>query len=55
MLIFASGEIQTVATDAGLSPATAGLLGGMGGGIAQAYATMGASITHFHSFEVKLI
>ena len=26
---------------AGLSPAVSGLLGGMGGGIAQAYATMG--------------
>ena len=26
---------------AGLSPGTAGLLGGMGGGIVQAYATMG--------------
>lgn len=25
----------------GLSPAVAGLLGGMGGGVAQAYATMG--------------
>lgn len=25
----------------GLNPAAAGLLGGMGGGIAQAYATMG--------------
>jgi hypothetical protein len=25
----------------GVSPAAAGLLGGMGGGIAQAYATMG--------------
>ena len=27
----------------GMNPATAGLLGGMGGGIAQAYATMGQS------------
>ena len=26
----------------GVNPAAAGLLGGMGGGIAQAYATMGA-------------
>jgi hypothetical protein len=28
----------------GVSPAVAGLLGGMGGGIAQAYATMGESL-----------
>jgi len=28
---------------AGIGPATAGLLGGMGGGVAQAYATVGAS------------
>ena len=27
----------------GMNPATGGLLGGMGGGIAQAYATMGKS------------
>ena len=27
----------------GVNPAAAGLLGGMGGGIAQAYATMGKS------------
>jgi len=31
----------------GVSPATAGLLGGMGGGIAQAYATMGKSYSPF--------
>ena len=28
----------------GVNPAAAGLLGGMGGGIVQAYATMGESI-----------
>jgi hypothetical protein len=31
----------------GVSPAAAGLLGGMGGGIAQAYATMGPSFPSF--------
>ena len=41
MLIFAAGEIEKVAKNAGVGPGTAGLLGGMGGGIAQAYATMG--------------
>jgi hypothetical protein len=30
----------------GVSPATAGLLGGMAGGVAQAYATMGESWKH---------
>ena len=42
VLLFAAAEISQVAVDAGIDPATAGLLGGMGGGVAQAYATMGA-------------
>lgn len=41
VLIFAASEIEDRTVKAGLSPAVAGLLGGMGGGIAQAYATMG--------------
>jgi len=41
VLIFAASEIEERAMKGGLSPAVAGLLGGMGGGIAQAYATMG--------------
>ena len=41
VLLFAAAEIETVAMGAGLGPASAGLLGGMGGGIAQAYATVG--------------
>ncbi|KAG7528095.1 hypothetical protein FFLO_06409 [Filobasidium floriforme] len=42
VLLFASGEIETMAKEKfGLGGAGAGLLGGMGGGIAQAYATMG--------------
>jgi hypothetical protein len=42
VLLFASGEIETMAKEKfGLGGAEAGLLGGMGGGIAQAYATMG--------------
>jgi len=41
VLLFAAAEISQVAVDAGIDPATAGLLGGMGGGVAQAYATMG--------------
>ncbi|KDN40784.1 mitochondrial carrier [Tilletiaria anomala UBC 951] len=41
VLMFTSAEIQKVAKGSGMSPATAGLIGGVGGGIAQAYATMG--------------
>ncbi|GAA5896829.1 Yhm2p [Sporobolomyces salmoneus] len=41
VLLFAAAEIETAAMGAGLGPASAGLLGGMGGGIAQAYATVG--------------
>jgi len=43
VLIFTSAEIDKYATKTfNLSPAAAGMLGGIGGGIAQAYATMGA-------------
>ena len=41
MLLFTASEIESAAVKGGLSPGAAGLLGGMGGGIAQAYATMG--------------
>ncbi|KAG9314251.1 mitochondrial carrier [Chiua virens] len=41
VLLFTASEIETGAVGVGISPAAAGLLGGMGGGIAQAYATMG--------------
>lgn len=41
VLLFAAAEIESATSSMGLSPAAAGLLGGMGGGIAQAYATMG--------------
>jgi len=41
VLMFTASEIEVKAVDYGASPAVAGLLGGMGGGIAQAYATMG--------------
>lgn len=41
VLLFTASEIETAGVGMGVSPATAGLLGGMGGGIAQAYATMG--------------
>lgn len=39
--MFTASEIETRTTELGVSPAVAGLLGGMGGGIVQAYATMG--------------
>jgi len=41
VLLFTASEIEMATTATGMNPATAGLLGGMGGGIAQAYATMG--------------
>jgi len=41
VLLFTASEIETATTNVGMSPAIGGLLGGMGGGIAQAYATMG--------------
>ncbi|KAK4054769.1 Mitochondrial DNA replication protein yhm2 [Microbotryomycetes sp. JL201] len=41
VLLFAAAEIEKGVKQSGVSPAVAGLLGGMGGGVAQAYATMG--------------
>jgi len=41
VLLFAAAEIENRTMAAGLAPGWAGLLGGMGGGLAQAYATMG--------------
>ncbi|KAI0257660.1 mitochondrial carrier [Lactifluus subvellereus] len=41
VLLFTASEIETATTAMGINPAAAGLLGGMGGGIVQAYATMG--------------
>ncbi|KAI8803431.1 mitochondrial carrier domain-containing protein [Cladochytrium replicatum] len=41
VLLFAASEIEFYTRAAGSSPAVAGIVGGMGGGIAQAYATMG--------------
>jgi hypothetical protein len=43
VLLFTASEIETATMGMGMNPATAGLLGGMGGGVAQAYATMGQS------------
>lgn len=44
VLLFTASEVETAATGVGINPAAAGLLGGMTGGIVQAYATMGQSI-----------
>ncbi|KAJ7169748.1 mitochondrial carrier domain-containing protein [Mycena filopes] len=41
VLVFTASEIETATLGMGLSPAVAGLVGGMSGGVAQAYATMG--------------
>lgn len=39
--MFTSSGIEQWAGTAGLSPAVGGMIGGVGGGVAQAYATMG--------------
>jgi len=41
VLLFTAAEVSQVAVNRGIDPATSGLLGGMAGGVAQAYATMG--------------
>jgi hypothetical protein len=41
VLLFTASEVETVSLAAGINPGFAGLLGGMTGGITQAYATMG--------------
>jgi len=41
VLVFTASEVETATLGMGVSPAVAGLLGGMTGGVAQAYATMG--------------
>jgi len=41
VLLFTAAEIENATSGLGLNPAVAGLMGGMGGGIVQAYATMG--------------
>lgn len=41
VLLFAAAEIEAATMQLGVAPAAAGLLGGMGGGVVQAYATMG--------------
>jgi hypothetical protein len=41
VLLFTASEIERKAITSGISPGVAGLLGGMGGGVIQAYATMG--------------
>ena len=47
MLIFTSSEIEKYGKKSfDLSPAIAGMLGGVGGGVAQAYATMGEGRQH---------
>ncbi|KAJ3392557.1 hypothetical protein HDU92_008316 [Lobulomyces angularis] len=41
VLMFAASEFEYLFRSAGIGPTGAGIMGGMGGGIAQAYATMG--------------
>lgn len=41
VLLFTASEVESATVNMGLNPAAAGLIGGMTGGVAQAYATMG--------------
>ena len=41
VLLFTAAEVEKGASSMGISQATGGLLGGISGGVAQAYATMG--------------
>ena len=51
MLLFTASEIESATMALGVSPAAAGLLGGMGGGITQAYATMGElALSNTHKY-----
>ncbi|KAF8530985.1 mitochondrial carrier [Gautieria morchelliformis] len=45
VLLFTASEVETAVTKMGVNAGAAGLLGGMSGGIAQAYATMGFCTT----------
>ncbi len=46
--MFTASEVETATLAAGINPGVAGLLGGMTGGIAQAYATMGECYSCYH-------
>lgn len=52
MLVFTATEVETATLASGINPGVAGLLGGMTGGIAQAYATMGQSYNHIFYISV---
>lgn len=41
VLLFTAAEVEKASASFGMSQATGGLLGGVTGGVAQAYATMG--------------
>jgi len=45
VLLFTASEVETSAIKVGINPGMAGLLGGMAGGVAQAYVTMGFCTT----------
>jgi hypothetical protein len=49
VLLFTAAEVEKVAASMGISQASGGLLGGISGGVAQAYATMGKILSRLHS------
>ena len=50
VLLFTAAEVEKVAVSSGIDQASAGLLGGISGGVAQAYATMGEFLSD-HAFR----
>lgn len=54
VLLFTASEIEYVARTQGASPFAAGILGGMGGGIAQAYATVRTYNTSLTTILINL-
>lgn len=49
--MFTASEVESGSLAMGINPAFAGLLGGMSGGVAQAYATMGKCVANILYFD----
>ena len=54
VLIFTAAEVERAASSFGVSQATGGLLGGISGGVTQAYATMGKSIVFGFGLQIGI-
>lgn len=54
VLLFTAAEVEKAAANMGISQATGGLLGGVSGGVAQAYATMGTFPSFLYTIHLAL-